>query len=241
MELGLAGRGAIVTGASRGIGLAIATALAREQAHVLLVARGEESLQQAAAALDGEVATCPADVTDPAAAERIVAACERRFGTADVVVNNAGTSSAVPLDELSDGDWSEQWQLNVMASMRLMRVAAPRMAERRWGRIVNVSSSSGKRPSSTNPAYTVAKSAQLALSRVYADAYAARGVLVNAVAPGPVETGLWTDPDGIAARTAERRGTTREQVLEEVAGRVPIGRLGRDEEIAWVVAFLCSE
>jgi 3-oxoacyl-[acyl-carrier protein] reductase len=125
--------------------------------------------------------------------------------------------------------------------MRLMRAAAPRMERRGWGRIVNVSSSSGKRPSSTNAAYTVAKTAQLALSRVYADAYARSGVLVNAVTPGPVETGLWTAPGGMADQTAARKGIPREQVLEEVRGRVPIGRLGSEDEIASVIAFLCSE
>lgn len=239
MDLGIEGRAAIVTGASQGIGLATARLLARERVRVLMVARGEEALRLAA--IEGEAATFAADVTDPDAADAIVEACEQRFGAVDILVNNAGTSSAVPLDELTDAQWQEQWELNVMASMRLMRAAAPRMERRGWGRIVNVSSSSGKRPSSTNAAYTVAKTAQLALSRVYADAYARSGVLVNAVTPGPVETGLWTAPGGMADQTAARKGITREQVLEEVRGRVPIGRLGSEDEIASVIAFLCSE
>jgi|SRR5947209_6868383 len=239
MDLGIEGRAAIVTGASKGIGLATARLLARERARVLMVARGEGALR--AAAIEGEVATFAADVTDPDAADAIVEACEERFGAADILVNNAGTSSAVALDELTDEQWQEQWDLNVMASMRLMRAAAPAMQSRGWGRIVNVSSSSGKRPSSTNAAYTVAKTAQLALSRVYADAFAHSGVLVNAVTPGPVATGLWTAPGGMADQTAALKGISREQVLEEVSGRVPVGRLGSDDEIAWVIAFLCSE
>jgi 3-oxoacyl-[acyl-carrier protein] reductase len=241
MDLGIEGRAAIVTGASKGIGLATAALLARERARVLAVARGEEALSEAANRIDGEVTTFAADVTDPDAAEAIVTACEDRFGAADIVVNNAGTSRAVALDELTDAEWQEQWDLNVMASMRLMRAAAPRMERRGWGRIVNVSSSSGKRPSSTNAAYTVAKTAQLALSRVYADAYARSGVLVNAVTPGPVGTGLWMAAGGIADQTAERKGISRDEVLEDVAGRVPIGRLGSEDEIASVIAFLCSE
>ena len=128
-----------------------------------------------------------------------------------------------------------------MASMRLMRAFAPAMAERGWGRIVNVASSSGKRPSLTNAAYSVTKAAQLSLSRVFADAYAARGVLVNAVAPGAVATGLWMDEGGLADQAAAAKGLTREQALEAQAGKAPVGRLATDEEIASVVAFLCSE
>ena len=160
----------------------------------------------------------------------------------DILVNNAGTSFAKPLDELTDEDWNGQWELHVMASMRLMRAFAPGMAERGWGRIVNVASSAGKRPSLTNAAYSVTKAAQLSLSRVFADTYAARGVLVNAVAPGAVASALWMDegglgrPDGRRARAspARRRSTAQ-------AGKIPLGRFATEEEIASVVAFLCSE
>jgi 3-oxoacyl-[acyl-carrier protein] reductase len=128
-----------------------------------------------------------------------------------------------------------------MASMRLMRAAAPRMAERGWGRIVNVASSSGKRPSLTNAAYSVTKTAQLALSRVFADAYAARGVLVNAVTPGPVATPLWMGEGGLADQAAERQGLSRDEALEKQRAKIPLGRFGEPEEIAAVIAFLCSE
>jgi 3-oxoacyl-[acyl-carrier protein] reductase len=125
--------------------------------------------------------------------------------------------------------------------MRLMRAAAPLMAERGWGRIVNVSSSSGKRPSTTNAAYSVSKAAELALSRVFADTYARRGVLVNAITPGPVETGLWMEPGGLADQYAERDGVNREEALRAARNRVPVGRLGTEDEIAAAVVFLCSE
>jgi 3-oxoacyl-[acyl-carrier protein] reductase len=146
-----------------------------------------------------------------------------------------------PLEELTDDDWELQWQLSVLGPMRLMRAAAPKMAERGYGRIVNVASSAGKRPSSTNMAYAVGKAAQLSLSRAFADLYAAKGVLVNAVTPGPVETGLWMAPGGLADQAAERRGVSREEALEAQRSRVPIGRYATPEEIASVVAFLCSE
>jgi 3-oxoacyl-[acyl-carrier protein] reductase len=115
------------------------------------------------------------------------------------------------------------------------------MAERGWGRIVNVCSSSGKRPSQRNVAYSVTKSAQLSLSRVFADAWAARGVLVNAVTPGSIAGELWLDPGGLADQSAAAQGTSREQVLDAIAGAVPLRRLGTPEEIAAVITFLCSE
>jgi 3-oxoacyl-[acyl-carrier protein] reductase len=240
VDLGLSGKACIVTGATSGIGAATTRMLLAEGARVLLVARDADRLE-AAGAGDASAATCAADVTDPAAAERIVAACESAFGRVDVLVNNAGTSPVVSLDELTDDDWQAQWELNVMASLRLMRAAAPRMAKRGWGRIVNVASSAGKRPSLRNPAYAVTKAAQLSLSRVFADEYASKGVLVNAVAPGPTATELWTGEDGIAAQTARKAGTTREEELAKQAAKVPIGRMGEPEEIAAVVVFLCSE
>jgi 3-oxoacyl-[acyl-carrier protein] reductase len=227
MDMGLSGKACIVTGATAGIGLATTRALEAEGAQVLRVARSGADVD--------------ADVTAPDAAERIVAECEQRFGRVDVLVNNAGTSAIKDLAELSDDDWHAQWELNVMGPLRLMRAVAPRMAERSWGRIVNVTSSSGKRPSLRNAAYSVTKAAQLALSRVFADEFAGSGVLVNAVAPGPVATALWTGPEGMAAQAAARSGKTREEELAAAGAKLPVGRLGEPEEIAAVIVFLCSE
>ena len=230
MDLGLAGKRCVVTGASRGIGLATARMLSAEGARVLGVSRSAEG--------DDALAL---DVTEPDAGERVLAACEERLGGIDALVNNAGTSAARPLEELSDDEWREQWELHVMAPLRLMRALAPRMAERGGGRIVNVCSSSGKRPSLTNAAYSVTKAAQLSLSRTFADAYADRGVLVNAVAPGPVETGLWLDAGGLADQVAARSGTSRDETLEAARAKIPLGRMGTEDEIAAVIVFLCSE
>jgi 3-oxoacyl-[acyl-carrier protein] reductase len=229
MELGLEGKACVVTGASRGIGLATARMLEAEGARVLAVSRS------------GAEGALALDVTEPDAGERVVAECERRFGSVDVLVNNAGTTRVVALDELTDADWRLQWELHVLAPMRLMRAACPRMAERGFGRVVNVSSSAGKRPSLTNPAYSVTKAAQLSLSRVFADTYARDGVLVNAVAPGPVATPLWTDEGGLADQSARTRGVSREEALEAQRSKVPLGRFGTDEEIAAAIVFLCSE
>ena len=230
MDLGLAGRACVVTGASRGIGLATADLLEQEGASVLRVARGLDAAEGLAL-----------DVTEPGAAERIVSQCVERFGSIDVLVNNAGTSRVAGLDELSDDDWREQIDLHVMAPMRLMRAAAPRMAERGWGRIVNVCSSSGKRPSLSNAAYSVSKAAQLSLSRVFADTYASKGVLVNAVAPGPVGSPLWMADGGLADQAAAAQGKSREEALESARAKIPLGRMGTEEEVAAVIAFLCSD
>lgn len=256
MDLGLSGKRCVVTGASRGIGRAVARSLAAEGARLLLVGRDQQALTTAAAAVTAAapagarataassranvVETFPADVTDAAAAEAIVAAAQKRLGGIDVLVNNAGTSANISLGELSEEDWELQWQLNVRGPDRLMRAAAPLMARGGWGRIVNVASSSGKRPSGTNVAYSVTKSAQLALSRAYAEAWAARGVLVNAVAPGPTTSELWMAPGGLADQAAEARGRTREQVLAATAARTPRNSLGEPQEIAEVIVFLCS-
>jgi len=244
MDLGLRDRACIVTGASGGIGRAVAVSLAGEGASVLLVGRRSSVLDdvaRACAAAGGRGEALALDVTAADAGERVVQACADRFGRIDVLVNGAGTSAVRSVEELTDEEWQAQWELHVMAPMRLMRAAAPAMASRGWGRIVNVASSSGKRPSSTNMAYSVSKAAELSLSRAFADLYASRGVLVNSVSPGPIGGDLWLAPDGLAEQQARARGVSRDEVLESVAARQPIGRLGTEEEIAAVVVFLCSE
>jgi 3-oxoacyl-[acyl-carrier protein] reductase len=240
VDLGLAGKACVVTGGSSGIGLATARELAAEGARVLIVARGEEALAEAVAACGSQAAGLALDVTAPDAGERIVAESVERFGGIWALVNNAGTSAAIPLDELTDDDWQRQWDLHVMASMRLMRAAAPRMAAAGGGRIVNVGSSAGKRPSLTNVAYSVTKAAQHALSRVFADTFATQGVLVNAMAPGAVDTPLWLADGGLADQLARSTGKSREQVIDGQRGRIPLGRFGTEEEMAAVITFLCS-
>lgn len=244
----LKARGCIVTGASSGIGLATAELLCAEGAGVLLVARNGERLQAAAkrcrkagAERGGEVETLALDVTEIDAGERMVTAATTRFGRVDVLVNSAGTARWRDLSELTDADWQTQWEQNVMAPMRAMRAAIPAMLERGFGRIVNVSSSAGKRPSRYMPEYSVAKAAMLSLSRLYADHYAERGVLVNAVCPGPAESPMWMAPGGLADQSAELSGVDRSEALARAGAGRPIGRLATPQEIAPVIAFLCSE
>ncbi len=244
MDLGLQDRACIISGASRGIGRATALMLAREGAALLLVGRNEEALEELARACHGAGGRAEAvalDVSAPQAGDRVLDACLTRLGRIDALVNNAGTSAVKTIEQLTDEDWQAQWELHVMAPMRLMRAAAPAMADRGWGRIVNVCSSSGKRPSKANMAYSVTKAAELSLSRAFADQYAGRGVMVNAVAPGPVGTELWLAPGGLADQTADARGISREEALEVAVAHVPRGQLASDDEIAAVIVFLCSE
>jgi 3-oxoacyl-[acyl-carrier protein] reductase len=249
MDLGLEGRACVVTGASRGIGRETARLLCAEGAAVLLVGRDEQRLaaaveeaRSAGAAAGGRAEPLALDVTGADAGERLLAAAGERFGELDVLVNNAGAAQWHDLDEVPDEDWYAQYELNVMAPLRAMRAAAPPMAERGWGRIVNVCSTAGKRPSAAMPEYSVAKAAELSLSRLFADRYAKRGVLVNAICPGPVEAELWMEPGGLLDQSQRMSGAeSREEALETAGSKRPIGRLAEVGEIAAAIAFLCSE
>ena len=206
---------------------------------MLLVARNEKRLGVAAdtaraagAEAGGEAETLVLDVTDADAGERMLATANERFGILDVLVNNAGTARWRDLDDVPDEDWRAQYELNVMAPLRAMRAAAPAMAERGWGRIVNVCSTAGKRPSAAMPEYSVAKAAELSLSRLFADHYAKTGVLVNAICPGPVESEMWMEPGGLLDQSqamsgdAEPRGGAGDSGLQ--ASDRPPRRVGRD-------------
>src|SRR3954454_9945145 len=169
-------------------------------------------------------------------------AAASRLGPVDVLVNNAGTARWRDLDDVPDEDWRAQYELNVMAPLRAMRTAAPPMAERGWGRIVNVCSTAGKRPSSAMPEYSVAKAAELSLSRLFADRYAKAGVLVNAICPGPAESEMWMNPGGLLDQAQALSGAaSREEALAEAGAKRPIGRLAEVGEIAAAIVFLCSE
>jgi 3-oxoacyl-[acyl-carrier protein] reductase len=249
MDLGLKGRACVVTGASRGIGAETARQLCAEGAGVLLVARDEGRLasvatEATAAGVDagGRAETLSLDITSEGSGERMLAAATDHFGALDVLVNNAGSAQWRDLDDVPDEDWRAQYELNVMAPLRAMRAAAPAMAERGWGRIVNVCSTAGKRPSAAMPEYSVAKAAELSLSRLFADSYAKSGVLVNAICPGPVESEMWMEPGGLLDQSHRMSGAaSREEALATAGAKRPIGRLAEAEEIASAIVFLCSE
>lgn len=225
MDLGLDGKLCIVTGGTSGIGAATVRMLSHEGARVLAVARHDADVEL--------------DVTAPDAPERLLEALGADVPWA--LVNGAGWAGTRTIDELTDADWQAQWELHVMGPMRLMRALAPRMADAGGGRIVNLSSSSGRRPSGRlDASYSVTKAAALSLSGVFANAWAPKGVLVNAVAPGAVRGPAWEADGGLADQLAERRGSTRDEVLAGAAAGSPVGRMSDPEEIAAAIVFLCS-
>jgi len=233
MDLGLAGRSVLVTGASRGIGRAIAEAFLAEGSRVLIAARGAEDLEATAAGLragvaGGEVEAVAADVTSEAGAQALVARALAAFGGLDVLVNNAGaTVRGGTLVE----DFGRSFDLNVVAPLRLMELAKPHLQASGQGAVVNISSIYGRE--SGGPAqYNASKAAQIAMTKAFALDWARTGIRVNNVAPGSIafEGGSWgrrlqEDPQGMAAFIAQN---------------IPAGRFGSVEEIARAVVFLAS-
>ncbi len=235
MDLGLQGMRALVTGASDGIGLAAATLLRAEGAEVAIAARNPVAAATAIGA-----APVAVDLSQPDGGERAVAETVAALGGLDVLVNNVGTARIATFEQLTDADWDEAWNLNVMSHMRCIRAALPALRESRAAAIVNVASTSGKRPSAGMPHYSVTKAAVLSLSRLVADAYAKAGIRSNAVCPGPTLTPAWLSAGGLADQTAAASDRDREAVLGAVGGGRPLGRMATAEEIAVVIAFLCS-
>jgi 3-oxoacyl-[acyl-carrier protein] reductase len=232
LDLGLRDRVCVVTGSTGGIGLATARLLAEEGAQVVTSGRSE-------APGVAEALHVVADLSDPEAPAELI---RRSTGLGPVacLVNNVGIAYQTDFDALTDEQWDEMWQLNVMSYIRTIRAALPELRGR-GGSIVNVSSTAGKRPSTSMPNYTVTKAAVLSLSRLVADLYAEDGIRCNAVAPGPTATDAWLAPGGLADQQAERTGKSRDEVLEAVASGRPLGRLAEADEIAAVIVFLCSD
>jgi len=227
MELGLRDKVCLVTGSTGGIGLAVARQLRAEGAVVVSTGRSAEG--------PGDLHVV-ADLSRPGEPERVVGAAEAQLGRIDCLVNNVGGTEIRKLEELTDADWQESFELNLMSAVRATRAALPGMRERGAGTIVNVSSTSGKRPSATLPDYSVMKAGLLSFSRLVADVHAADGIRCNAVTPGPTATEAWTGVGGLAEQQGDR-----DAVLAKVGAGRPLGRLAEPDEIAAVIVFLCSE
>jgi 3-oxoacyl-[acyl-carrier protein] reductase len=245
MDLDLKDRICLVTGSTAGIGLETARMLAAEGARVVVNGRDADRAEQARAEVGGELAVA-CDLSEPGAAAELFAETTKAVGPVQCLVNNVGDAYQAAFDELTDEQWDEMWQLNVMSYVRCIRAVLPAMKEAGAGTIVNVSSTAGKRPSTGMPNYSVTKAAVLSLSRLVADLYAKHGIRCNAVAPGPTATAAWLGEGGLADQQAagsKAAGSikTRQQVLEAVGAGRPLGRLAGPDEIAAVIVFLCSE
>ena len=240
MDLGLKDRICLVTGSTAGIGLETARLLAAEGARVAVNGRGADRVEQARAEV-GAALGVACDLSEPAAAEQLVAETAAALGPVECLVNNVGEAYQVGFEELTDEQWNAMWQLNVMSYVRCIRAVLPGMKQGGAGTIVNVSSTAGKRPSTGMPNYSVTKAAVLSLSRLIADLYAKHGIRCNAVAPGPTATSAWLGEGGLADQQAAASIKTRLQVLDAVGAGRPLGRLAGPDEIASVITFLCSE
>ncbi len=237
MELGLAGKVAIITGASQGIGLATAERLAAEGARVALCARGQEGLDRAAAAIrdaGGEALPVVADISRIEDCNRLVGATVHAFGGVDILVNNAGTAATAKFESITDEAWQADLDLKLFAAIRLIRLVVPLMRTRGGGRIINVTNIGAKAPPARSMPTTVSRAAGQAMTKALSKEFAPDGILVNTVCIGLVRAG---QHEGHAARA----GLALEAYYEKVAGAIPLGRVGHAEEAANVIAFLGSE
>lgn len=244
MDLGIADRRAVVTGAAGGIGLEAARLLLEDGATVLLTDIDADELEttvQMVARHGDRVRSAVADLTTDEGAEAVRAAAG---GPVDILVHTAGVTGAKgdPLTDITDDDWMEAWQTDFMSGVRISRALVPGMLERGWGRVVFVTSENVAQPYAEEAVYNAAKAAVLTLTKAMGQRYAPKGVLVNAVAPAFIATDM---TDGMMEKRAAERGTDMDEAiesfLEEKRPHLVLDRRGRPEEVGAVIAFLCSE
>ncbi len=243
MDLGIAGRSAIVTGGSRGIGKEAARRFLEEGARVTLCARGADGLEEARAELaketGGKVVSIAADTSQAGSAERIVAAAVSAHGGVDILVNNAGTMYSGRFEVLTDEGLQTQLDTKLFGFMRLIRAAVPHMREKGWGRIVNLIGGAGKEPDPYMFGSGMTNSALLNLTKSLSTEFGEEGIHVNAVCPGWVDTALWRkNAEGLAEEVGAE---SEEEARRRAARKNALGRFGRPEELADAIAFLCSE
>jgi 3-oxoacyl-[acyl-carrier protein] reductase len=243
MDLGIKGRVAIVTGGGRGIGRATAGRLLEEGVRVAICARTKEELGRARDELEaqtgGQILAIAADTSVEADIRRLVGETAERFGGVDILVNNAGQMYSGRFGALTDGGLQTQLDTKLFGFLRAIREVLPYMQASRWGRIVNIVGGAGKEPDPYMFGSGMTNSALLNLTKSLSTEFADRGVLVNAVCPGWVDTGMWRRN---APSLAAELGVQSEEEARRLAARKnALGRFGRPEELADAIVFLCSE
>jgi 3-oxoacyl-[acyl-carrier protein] reductase len=238
MEISLSGRSAIITGGSKGIGFAVATRFAGSGAEVAIVARGREALDAAVEAIGakakGRVLGVQADVGIPADIQRAYNEAVKAFGKVDIVVNNAGTSRAAPFEQLSDDVLQLDLEQKLFAAIRLIRLAAPQMKERRWGRIINVLNIGAKAPRPNSMPTSLSRAAGMALTKALSHEFAPYNVLVNALLVGFIEADQHV-------QAAKRANIPLADYYKAREKEIPLGRIGKAEEFANLACFLASD
>ena len=227
MKIDLTGRTALVTGSTRGIGHAIAATLTEAGARVAVVGRDQARAGEVAAAIGGGAQGFGADVGDPASVVGLVKAVEEAFGQVDILVNNAGLTRDNLLFRIKDDDWDVVLDANLRGAFVAIRATARGMMKRRWGRIINIASIVGLTGNKGQANYAASKAGLIGLTKSVARELGSRNILVNAIAPGFIET------DMTAAMTPEARSA--------LSGQIPLERLGSPQDVAGMVAFLASD
>ena len=242
MDMGLTGRSAIVTGGSKGMGKAIALKLASEGVRICLVARNENDLEKATSELfaitDMEILAISGDVSDPALAGKVCDAVASKWGQTDILINNAGGPPMGSFLDHDNEDWMAALQLNLLSTVRFTKAVSPAMKNQHWGRIVNITSSLAKEPSSPMVLSATARAGVSAFCKSISHELAEFNVTINTILPGGVQTDRLMSLMSIRAETDN---IPLDELVQQRAANIPIKRFAKPEEIADVVTFLASD
>ncbi len=242
MELGLKDKVAFVAASSQGLGKAAALSLAKEGARIVICARNEHTLKATEAAIRSltgvQVFSQTADVSKPEEIDRAVLAAVKHYGTIDILVNNAGGPPAGKISAMTDQDWERGFELTMMSMIRMTRAVLPFMEQQKWGRVISIVSLSAKQPIDDLMISSTLRPGILGLTKILANQYGRHGITVNSVCPGYILTQRQQE---LGAARSKEKNISMEEYLKESSQNIPVGRLGRPEELGDVIAFLASE
>ncbi len=242
MDLGIRGKAAIVCGASQGLGRACAEVLAGEGVKMIVCSRSFDRIFKAARSIaetwGATVVPIAADVSQPESPEKLVREAMAKFGTVDILINNAGGPPPGKFEQLNDREWEEAFHLTLMSAVRMTRAVLPVMRENGWGRVVNLASISVKQPIPNLILSNSLRAAVVGMAKTVSSDVAEQGVTVNTIATGSFDTERL---QSLFKSQAQKTGLTPKEAEAKLAGTIPAGRIGRPEELAWLAAFLASD